>query len=579
MCLVNRLFITIGFVALLVGCGEERRFQVVIAFPQGARERARVLRVASVKPGEGATCQALQDGTAAPDDPGYALEDQIEMDPGASYPGRRLTVEKAGPRLFYAEAEHQTGLVFVRGCTPVEVGNHGDSSVRIVLQLVVECLPGDDCDDGDACTAGDTCGDDGVCSPGSSEKDADADGFVDEACGGDDCDDSDFDINPGGSEESAGSDSCTDGRDNDCDGLTDSSDPGCRIDWWDPNWTRRRKLSFDNLDSGEDLAGFPVLVVLNGARIDYQNTQDSGEDLRFVDSDDATPLAHEIEAWDESGTSLVWVNVPQIDGSSDADFVWMYYGNPGAPDGQDPPGVWGPDYQGVWHLKESPAGTPGEIEDSTSNQNHGNTEGGMDAGSSVGAKIGRGLQFDEIDDLIRMPDSPSLDTTGPEGTFELWIYWQEPADGTHQIVMTSSNRFTAGARDGYEWASQGDGDHFFYPWGGSDSNYNLGLNPFTPQTWHYLAVTFDYSVREVSIFVDAAPMAFTEERVATEWISIASPDDWLWGGNPDIPDRYFEGRFDEIRVSSTVRSPAWLRAQFMSMNDAAFVVFGAEEAL
>ena len=50
--------------------------------------------------------------------------------------------------------------------------------------------------------------------------------------------------------------------------------------------------------------------------------------------------------------------------------------------------------------------------------------------------------------------------------------------------MSSDNRFSGG--DGYEWASQGDGDHFFYPDATSpDGNYNLGLNPFT-ETWKIL---------------------------------------------------------------------------------------------
>ncbi len=43
-----------------------------------------------------------------------------------------------------------------------------------------------------------------------------------------------------------------------------------------------------------------------------------------------TLLAHEIESWNESGTSYVWVSVPQIDASSGTDYIWMYYGNAAA---------------------------------------------------------------------------------------------------------------------------------------------------------------------------------------------------------------------------------------------------------
>ena len=74
--------------------------------------------------------------------------------------------------------------------------------------------------------------------------------------------------------------------------------------------------SWSNSAQSENLANFPVLVVLDNSRIDYNNTQNNGEDIRFYDADNVTLLSHEIEEWNESGQSYVWVNIPQIDGSS-----------------------------------------------------------------------------------------------------------------------------------------------------------------------------------------------------------------------------------------------------------------------
>ena len=65
-------------------------------------------------------------------------------------------------------------------------------------------------------------------------------------------------------------------------------------------------------------------------------------------------MSAEIEEWDEAGSSFVWVNVPQIDGSSQSDFMWMYYNNTNASDGQDVNGTWDSNFVGVWHLKEDP---------------------------------------------------------------------------------------------------------------------------------------------------------------------------------------------------------------------------------
>jgi len=80
------------------------------------------------------------------------------------------------------------------------------------------------CDDGDDCTMNDTCRS-GVCQ--GSPLDADGDGFSPEECGGNDCDDTNSAVYPGAFEGSGLPDSCTDGVDNDCDGLTDMEDPLC----------------------------------------------------------------------------------------------------------------------------------------------------------------------------------------------------------------------------------------------------------------------------------------------------------------------------------------------------------------
>jgi len=109
-----------------------------------------------------------------------------------------------------------------------------------------------------------------------------------------------------------------------------------------------------------------VLVVLNSARINYTRARANGEDLRFIDADGTTVLSHEIEVWDPSGLSYIWVNVPQVDANSSSDYMMMYYGNPSAADGQDAANVWDANYVGVWHLGESGNSTADEFKDSTS---------------------------------------------------------------------------------------------------------------------------------------------------------------------------------------------------------------------
>jgi len=77
--------------------------------------------------------------------------------------------------------------------------------------------------------------------------------------------------------------------------------------WYDANWQFRRQLTFDNTAQTENLTEFPVLIKLNSSRIDYSQTQDAGQDIRFTDAD-GTLLTYEIESWEESRDSYVWVN-------------------------------------------------------------------------------------------------------------------------------------------------------------------------------------------------------------------------------------------------------------------------------
>jgi hypothetical protein len=53
-----------------------------------------------------------------------------------------------------------------------------------------------------------------------------------------------------------------------------------------------------------------------------------GSDIRFVDSDDTTPLDYWIESGINTAATIIWVEVPSVlNGTKD---IYMYYGNAGA---------------------------------------------------------------------------------------------------------------------------------------------------------------------------------------------------------------------------------------------------------
>jgi hypothetical protein len=320
------------------------------------------------------------------------------------------------------------------------------------------------------------------------------------------------------------------------------------------------------------------------AVFDELQSEANRKKIAVTTSDGVSECYVELERWDHSTEQAwLWVNVPSISNITNTD-LYLYYSvtqddNTAFVDDTgtgNSSRTWNADILTVLHLNQTPSGAAGDMTDSSLYSNHGTTEGSMNASSVTDAPIGSGLALDEIDDLIRIPNSTSLSYSKHAGTFELWINWDNASDGDHQIVMTSSNRYTAGVRDGFEWASQGDGDHFFYPWAGNDSNFNLGPNPFTNNTWHHLVVTFDNTSNEVKIYIDSVNMTFTTENVPTGWTQLANASDWLWGGNPDRSTRYFHGLFDEIRIHNVSRSSAWIQASYETSRDN-FLNYSQEE--
>ncbi|MFX1530642.1 MAG: DUF2341 domain-containing protein, partial [Promethearchaeota archaeon] len=329
---------------------------------------------------------------------------------------------------------------------------------------------------------------------------------------------------------------------------------------------------------------FPVLISIIDDDLKY-HAQPDGDDIAF--SMEGDWLNHEIELFNQSYSStqaqlIAWVKIPLLSTSINTT-ISMYYGNATMTSQENPSAVWN-NYVGVWHLSESPTGT---VHDSTVYSNDGTTLGSMNSLDLVSSQINTGFELDGNDDMIFIPESTSLDSVSDEGTLSLWINWVDSSPDTrYQRVMTTSNRFTANPTppptlfqtDGFEWAVQPDGDHFFYPYGGIGTNYNLATKPFTDNIWQYLVLTLNYATKSVKIYLDGSSLSFTIENVPTQWIQLANLDDWLWGGNLVASGSQFSGKFDEIRVSNVERSSNWILTEYYNQyNPNSFYSIGNEQ--
>jgi hypothetical protein len=313
---------------------------------------------------------------------------------------------------------------------------------------------------------------------------------------------------------------------------------GDSASWWNAGWKYRVKIALNNTASTEDLINFPLHIALSGGNFNYGNALSAGQDIRFVDADGVSILPHEIEKWNTSGTSDIWVKVPQINAQSSSDYIWLYYGNPGAGDGQNRIGVWNSNFMGVWHL---PNGTTLSGADSTgygrngSNISSGATTGVMDGGASLNGSssyIGTSLDV--------QPSAMS------STTWEAWIY-PTSTSGTQMVFSNDDGYFDRGVESTRDY----------------DGRFNVftGSGVWTPasptlNSWQHIAVV--YTPGNIYFYKNGTKYSYGAPSTGSSIYKFNI------GRNPGFGE-YFAGKMDEVRVSNVARSANWIQAEYKSM--------------
>lgn len=318
-------------------------------------------------------------------------------------------------------------------------------------------------------------------------------------------------------------------------------------------WATRQMLT---LDLGFDgvVDDFPLLVVLDSSRIDYELTQDKGQDLRFTDEGVDTILPHEIERWNEDGKSYVWVKVPQVKrGNGEQTRLWMYYGNPAASDGQNAAGVWAPSFEGVWHLDD--------LRDSSGHNDDAMNQGADAKQMLIGG--GRSLKREEKD-FIDTKFKKDL------GTFTIEA-WASSSAGDASTNAGPTGPLMRGSNFQLLWDHKDWQFHrgVIFREAQNDQWSGVQFAELKKDTFYYLAATFNGS-------------AFRCFRNGTQegerWVSAPKSE----GATAKIgrhesdtdDDKFMTLDVDEVRIANTARSNEWIKAQHRSMKDDGFVSIG-----
>jgi hypothetical protein len=336
------------------------------------------------------------------------------------------------------------------------------------------------------------------------------------------------------------------------------------------------KITLTNaLASTEITTGVPALVRLkeeaNGGIVgfDYDDfTLAKGGDMMFVDSN-GNPLPHEVDTWDTTGESLVWVKLPSTAASTK---ITMYYGK-GTTSTASSTDVWS-NYVGVWHLNEA----SGNAQDSTGHGLVAAPFGANASADSVGTacKVGNGRQMATAKgnkSYLAVVDNALLDC-GDSLTFSGWF----KATGTFSSYSMRyvSRKSAYNASNGWEveaqYSNSADNSATTVTARGAGSDNNNATVPDVRDNWLHLTLVYD--VKNLTYYVNGASQT---QRTMTA----ASSDNDLalaFGNNPSGEESNWVGFMDELRLSADPVSAEYAVAEYKAMNTAETDIFEYGEA-
>ncbi|MCW5981703.1 MAG: DUF2341 domain-containing protein [Bryobacteraceae bacterium] len=300
----------------------------------------------------------------------------------------------------------------------------------------------------------------------------------------------------------------------------------------------------------------------------------------FTLNDHATKFDHEIEHFSgATGKLAAWVRVPMLSSAANTT-VYLYYGNSGATNQQNPSGVWEANYVGVWHLGNGESTAANFYRDSSGGGNHGTLiDANGKATNTPAAAVADGMAFaGDKDARIRMASAAALNNLAANGmTVEVWAQQDSRNRGYSWPRLVDKNNETGGgwkllrnATDGIVFASR---------WSDLDQTWQAGAADNTKPA--YMAVTYDGSsaANDPAMYQDGERQAIVLQSARPAGTLNADASVQLTFANHANGNRAFDGSLDEVRISKTIRSEGWIQTTYNTIQSPqTFLSVGGQEA-
>ena len=310
------------------------------------------------------------------------------------------------------------------------------------------------------------------------------------------------------------------------------------------------------------LESFPVLVRLaddSPTAFHYSDCAADGSDLRFADGS-GNLIPHEIDTWDATGESLVWVRVPVL--SNSATFR-MYYGSvaPGATASED---VWSR-YAVVIHgglsVANSVAGGPtvsiGDTAAVAADADAGKVGGGIRKGTANAKGVN-----------VAMGTTTASTTLENTGKFSVSGWFKRNGNGNSGTHVLGASRGGWNSGEGY-LLLQEKGQYIDVA-ARNSHQWTSGAYTLANQTWGHVAFSYEEGVAIKSYFNGNADQTKTSPGNLESSGSV-----WSFGSYADTASKdSFLGDMDELRIFDGVASGDWIQAEHDAVASASFLTAG-----
>jgi hypothetical protein len=380
-----------------------------------------------------------------------------------------------------------------------------------------------------------------------------------------------------------------------------SADPSAPAGWQIAAAQERLQFQVSDPAIASTLQDFPVRVQLTPSTFDYASADK--DHLRFtLDADaSATALPYEVENWNPSGTSTIWVKLPTL--TSTAQTLDVYYN--GAPaNSASPTGVWDSGFMTVNHFNASSAST---ILDSTAHGyagtpwNNGAAANLLTFGATGQSSPAIAANAGEID----FGTDVGADDTGANSfhdgaTYSVAVYVPATDVGVGTYDIVGGRDLGGGAEPGEQFSlvlqngissSVGSTTVFvprvaiFKP---ASSSLDETLNPnntgstprlWIPATagWHDLTLTYDNATIRFYVdgvlggsYADAGVMPSLADYKVSTTLPVAANGTL----QPFVLDGYSNSTgngtfmYDDMQLSNQARSADWVHAQYRTQTGA-----------